>query len=174
MTYHGCGFWRFWTSLLAGLALSLAFSLSAFAKDNPSVTQVGRNISISPGQKVGELTCFGCSIRVRGGEVSGDITAFGGSITLEDQGQVTGDVADFGGVISLEKAVKVSGDVTVFGGEVHRDPEASIGGDITSMGGRAWAIPIFFFLFVLLGLLIAFVIWLIQRLLKPAVAAPVA
>ncbi len=174
MMYHGRGFWHFCATLLTSLALSLGFSLSAFAKDNSSVTQVGRNISIGPGQKAGELTCFGCSIRVRGGDVTGDITAFGGSITLEDQGQVTGDVTGFGGDLRLDKGVKVSGDVTVFGGQLRRDSEASIGGDVTSMGGRGWIIPIFLFPFVLVGLLVAFAVWLVQRLVKPAVSAPVA
>lgn len=172
--HHGRGFWHFCATLLTCLALPLGFSLSAYAKGNSSVTQVGRNISIGPGQKVGDLTCFGCSIRVRGSEVAGDITTFGGSITIEDQGQVTGDVTGFGGDVRLDKAVKVSGDVTVFGGQMRRDSEASIGGDVTSMGGRGWIIPIFLFPFVLFGLLVAFVVWLVQRLVKPAVSAPVA
>lgn len=174
MVYHGRGFWHFSATLLTCLGLSLGLSMSAFAKDNSSVTQVGRNISVGPDQKVGDLTWFGCSIRVRGGEVAGDITAFGGNITLEDQGQVAGDVTGFGGDIRLDKAVKVSGDVTVFGGQIRRDPEASIAGDVTSMGGRGWIVPIFLFPFVLLGLLVAFVVWLVQHLLKPAASAPVA
>jgi len=173
MEYHGRGFRLFSATLLTCLGVSLGLSTSAFAKDNPSVTQVGHNIIIGPDQKVGELTCFGCSIRIRG-EVAGDVTAFGGSITLEDQGQVAGDVTVFGGDIRLDQAVKVSGNVTVFGGQIRRDPEASIAGDVTSMGGRGWIIPIFLFPFVLLGLLVAFVVWLVQRLLKPAVSAPVA
>jgi hypothetical protein len=170
MVYHIRGFWRFWARLFTCLGLSLGLSIGAFAKDNPSVTQVGHNISVGPDQKTGELTCFGCSIRVRG-EVAGDVTAFGGSITLEDRGQVAGDVTGFGGDIRLDKAAKVSGDVAVFGGEIRRDPEASIGGDVTSMGGRGWIIPILLFPFVLLGLLVALVVWLVQRLLKPAVSA---
>ncbi len=174
MVYHGRGFWLFSTTLLTCLGLSVGLSTSAFADDNPSVTQVGHNISVGSDQKVGDLTCFGCSIHVRGSEVAGDITAFGGTITVEDQGQVAGDVTSFGGDVRLDKAVKVSGDVTVFGGQVRRDSETSIGGDVTSMGGRGWIIPILLFPFVLLGLLIAFVVWLIQRLLRPAVPAAVA
>jgi len=174
MVYHGRGFWQFCATLVMCLGLSVGTPIIAFADDNASVTQVGHNISVGSDQKVGDLTCFGCSIHVRGSEVAGDITAFGGTITVEDQGQVAGDVTSFGGDVRLDKAVKVSGDVTVFGGQVRRDPETRIGGDVTSMGGRGWIIPILLFPFVLLGLLIAFVVWLIQRLLRPAVPTAVA
>jgi Polymer-forming cytoskeletal len=153
--------------LLAFTLFCLALSSSAFAKNNPSYTQVGHNISIGPNQEVGELTCFGCSIRVRG-QVAGDVTAFGGSIVIEDQGQVAGDVTAFGGSIRLDQAVKVAGDVTVFGGEIRRDQQARISGDVTSMGGRGWLVPILLAPFVILGILIAFVVWLIQRLRRPS------
>jgi hypothetical protein len=145
----------------------LALSSPAFAKNNPTYTQVGHNISIGPNQEVGELTCFGCSIRVRG-QVAGDVTAFGGSIVIEDRGQVAGDVTAFGGNIRLDQAVKVAGDVTVFGGEIRRDQQARISGDVTSMGGRGWLVPILLAPFVILGILIAFVVWLIQRLRRPS------
>ena len=75
---------------MLGVALLLSLSSAALAKDNPSYTQFGHNITIGPNEKVGELTCFGCSIRVRG-QVAGDVTTFGGSILLEDQAQVAGD-----------------------------------------------------------------------------------
>jgi hypothetical protein len=64
---------------LLGVLMLVCVGLSgcALAKNNPSYTQVGHNISIGPNQEVGELTCFGCSIRVRG-QVAGDVTTFGG------------------------------------------------------------------------------------------------
>jgi cytoskeletal protein CcmA (bactofilin family) len=120
----------------------LALSSVAFAKDNPSFTQVGHNITIGPNAQVGDLTCFACSIRVRG-QVAGDVTAFGGSIVIEDQAQVAGDVTTFGGDIRLDEAVKVAGDATVFGGQIRRDPAATISGDVTSMGGHGWLVPSF-------------------------------
>src|SRR4030081_3628630 len=86
----------------------VAFSAAAFAKENPSYTQVGRNINVGPNDKVGDLTCFGCSIHVRG-EVAGDVTAFGGNVTLEDEAQVAGDVTVFGGDVRLDRGVKVAG-----------------------------------------------------------------
>ena len=159
---------------LPGLFLLLALTLSgaAFAKENPSYTQVGRNITVGPNERVGDLTCFGCSIRVRGA-VAGDVTTFGGSIAIEDPGEVAGDVTTFGGDIRLDK-VKIAGDVTVFGGQIHRDPEASISGDVTSMGGRGWVVLIFVSPFIVLGLLVGLVVWLVQRARRPSVPAAAA
>lgn len=145
----------------------LTLSTGAFAKDSPSYTQVGHNISIGPNDEVGDLTCFGCSIRVRG-QVAGDVTVFAGSIVIEDQGQISGDVTTIGGNIRLDSAVKVAGDVTVIGGEIRRDPQATISGDVTSMGGHGWIIPILLGPFVILGLMVALVIWLIQRMRRPS------
>jgi hypothetical protein len=54
----------------------VALSPAAFAKENPSYTQLGRSISVGPGDKVGDLTCFGCNIHIRG-EVAGDVVTFG-------------------------------------------------------------------------------------------------
>jgi hypothetical protein len=169
MTNRGHGF-----PVTGGLLLlCLSLSTAALAKENPTYTQLGRNISIGPNDKTGDLTCFGCSIRVRG-EVAGDVTTFGGSIVIEDQGQVAGDVTGFGGDVRLDQGVKVSGDVTIFGGNLHRDPQASVAGDVTSMGGRGWLVPILLTPIVFLGLVVALVIWLVQRVRQPPVAAPAA
>ena len=148
----------------------VAFSTAAFAKDNPSYTQVGHNINVGSNDKVGDLTCFGCSIHVRG-EVAGDVTAFGGSITLEDEAQVAGDVTVFGGDVRLDRGVKVAGDASVFGGQIHRDPQAAVGGDVTTFGGHGWLLPILLTPIVLLGLLAALIIWIIQRARRPSVPA---
>jgi len=148
----------------------LGLSAPAFADGGRDLTHVGQNITIGPGEQVGEATCFGCSIRVRG-QVNGDVTAFGGSIDVEDQAQVNGDATVFGGSIRLEKTVKVSGDVTVFGGRIRRDPAATVGGDVTNMGGPGWIVLILGAPFVFLGLFVTLVIWLIRRLLRPSVPA---
>ena len=63
--------------------------------------------------------------------------------------------------------------MTVFGGKIHRDPEATIAGDVTSMGGRGWLVLIFLTPIFVLGLLVALVVWLIQRTRRPAVSAAV-
>ena len=158
---------------MLGVALLVSLSSAAFAKDNPSYTQFGHNITIGPNEKVGELTCFGCSIRVRG-QVAGDVTTFGGSILLEDQAQVAGDITAFAGDVRLERGVKVAGEATVFAGQIHRDPQATISGDVTTMGGHGWLVPILLFPFVMLGLFIAFVIWIIQRVRRSSLPAAAA
>ena len=57
----------FHSRLLSAFTLfCLVLSTAAFASSNPSYTQFGHSISIGPNERVGELTCFGCSIRVRG------------------------------------------------------------------------------------------------------------
>ena len=160
-------------SLAAVALLGLALSGTAYAKNTPTYTQVGHNITIGPQKQVADLTCFGCSIRVRG-QVAGDVTAFAGSVVIEDNAQVAGDITVFGGDIRLDQAVKVAGDATVFGGEIRRDPQATISGDVTSMGGRVWLVPILLSPFVILGLLIAFVIWLVQRMRRPSLPAAAA
>jgi len=155
----------------AGLILCLAFSATAFADAHERV-QFGRNITIGPGEEVSEATCFGCSIRVQG-HVAGDATVFCGSVIVQDQGQVGGDLTDFAGNVRIEKAATVGGGVTVFGGQIHRDPAAIVGGDVTVMGGSAWiwialivGLPI-----IVLALFIVFVVWLVRRLMRPAVPA---
>lgn len=163
------GFRRFCGIIFFCLALSIA----AFAKNAPSYTQFGHNISIGPHDAVGDLTCFACSIRVRG-EVAGDVTAFGGSVVIEDQAQVAGDITTFGGDVRLDHGVNVAGDATVFGGRIERDPGATVSGDVTTMGGRGWLVPIVLAPFLVLGLLVALVIWIVQRKRQgaaPAVAA---
>ncbi len=158
--------------LFACFLLLATLSTAAFADDSHERTQVGHNISIGPHEDVSEATCFGCSIRVRG-HVSGDVTTFGGSIVVEDQGEIGGDATTFGGDIRLDKQVKVDGDVTVFGGRIRRDPAASVGGDVTNMGGGGWIVLIFAVPFIVFGLFLWFVIWLIRRLISPAVPAAV-
>lgn len=156
-----------------GLIVTLLFltlSSTAFAKANPSFTQVSHNISTGPNEQTGDLTCFGCSIRVRG-PVAGDVTAFAGSIVIEDGGQVAGDVTAFAGNIRLDRNVKVAGDATVFGGEIRRDSQATISGDTTSMGGHGWLVPILLAPFLIVGLLVAFVIWLVQRMRRTSAPA---
>ena len=158
---------------VAATLACLALPGCAFAKANPDYTQVGHNINIGPNEEVGDLTCFGCSIRVRG-QVAGDVTAFAGSIVIEDNAQVAGDVTAFGGDIRLDQAVKVAGSATVFGGQIRRDPKATISGDVTAMGGRVWLVPILLSPLLVLGLLIAFVIWLVQRMRRPSIPAAAA
>lgn len=149
------------------LLLCLAFASTAAARESHDRTQVGGNIIVGAGEEVGDATCFGCSIRVRG-HVSSDATAFGGSVIIEDQGEVDGDVTAFAGGIRLGDRGSVKGDVTVFGGRIQRDPTATIGGDVTTMGGPGWIVLILGAPFVFFAVLVALIVWIVRRLLRPA------
>jgi hypothetical protein len=163
MAHHGCRYPLLSTCVLVFLTLPTM----AFARNPSDRTSWGNNISIGPNDQVSDITCMACNIRIRG-QVAGDATAIGGSIVLEDQGQVAGDVTAIAGNARLDKEVKVAGDVTVVGGELRRDPGASVSGDVTAMGGRGWIVPILLAPFVILGLLVAFVVWLVQRARRPS------
>jgi hypothetical protein len=145
MAHRSCRYAPFSISVLVCLILSTA----AFATSNPDRMSWGHNLSIGSNEEVSDVTCIACSIYIRG-QVSGDATTVGGSIRIEDQGQVAGDV-------------------TVVGGALQRDSETSISGDVTSVGGRGWVIPILLAPFVILGLLIALVVWLVQRIRRPSI-----
>ena len=155
---------------LSLLTLIIAVSSAAFADGSAERTQFGRDIVVGPNEEVSDATCFGCSVRIRG-HVTGDVTTFGGSVVLEDQGEIAGDTTTFGGNLRLSKGTKINGDVTVFGGRLHRDPEATIHGDLTNFGGPIWLFVIFGLPLLILGTFIALIVWLIRRLLRPAVPA---
>jgi len=144
-----------------------ALSGTAFADGARDRTQFGHNISIGPGEEASDVTCFGCSVRVRG-RVTTDVTTFGGSIVVEDEGQIGGDATSFGGDVRLEKEVKILGDVTVFGGQVRRDATATIGGDVTNFGGTGWLLLVFGLPLAIFGAFVAFIVWLVRRLMRPA------
>jgi hypothetical protein len=153
--------------LPAALALFCFFlSSNALANNNSSYTHIGHDITVGANEQVGDLTCIGCSIHLHG-QVAGDVTAIAGSITIAQKAQVAGDVTAIGGNLRLDQAVKVAGDATVIGGNLHRDPEAAVSGDVTTLGGEGWLVPIILAPFVLLGLLAAFVVWLVQRMRRP-------
>ncbi len=159
-----------WLPLTAAFLFAcLALSSAAFAQDgNHDRTQFGHNSSIGPNEQVSEVTCFGCSVRVRG-HVAGDVTAFLGSVVIEDGGEVGGDTTVFGGGLRLDKDVKVSGDVTVFGGQLRRDAAASVGGDVTNFSGGIWLFLIFGLPFVAFGAIVALIVWVVRRLIRPSI-----
>jgi cytoskeletal protein CcmA (bactofilin family) len=146
------------------------FSLAAFGGNSHDRTQFRNDITIGPNDEATEVTCFGCNVRVRG-RVSGDVTTFGGSIQIEDQAEVNGDATSFAGGLRLDGGAKVDGDVTVFGGKLRRDSAASIGGDVTNFGGGFWVVLVFGLPLIILGALIALVIWLVRLMLRRGVPA---
>src|SRR5438309_1675846 len=70
---------RLTSGLMFAVIVLAAFSLSTFADTPRERVQFGHDVSIAPGEHVGEVTCFGCRVRVRG-QVDGDVTTFGGSV----------------------------------------------------------------------------------------------
>ena len=156
-----------------GLILSLmvsALCLPAFADGTGDRTQFGHDITIGTGEEVTEVTCFGCSVRIRG-KVTSDVTTFGGNIVVEDGGEVGSDLTSFGGNVHLSSGAKADAGVTVFGGRLQRDPNASIAGDVTTFSGFGWLLLIFVLPLVVLGAIVALIIWLIRLILRPGVPA---
>jgi hypothetical protein len=151
--------------LVAGL------SSTTFGEASRERTQFGHDVIVGPGEEVSEITCFGGSVRVRG-HVAGDVVAFGGNVVVEEDGSVGGDTTVFGGGVRLEKTAKIGGDVTIFGGKIRRDPESQVGGDITNFNGGLW-LPLMVGLpVIVLGAIVALIIWLIRRFTRTGVVAP--
>lgn len=149
----------------------MVFTHVAVADSSHARTQFGHDITITPGEQVSEVTCFGCSVHVRG-HVATDVTAFGGNVVVEDDGTIGSDVTAFGGNVRLEKSAKVAHDVTVFGGRLQRDPESSIGGDVTNFSGSFWMALIFGLPLLLLAGFVVLIVWLIRLMTRPSVPAP--
>ena len=154
---------------LIRILIVTALVVPALAQGSRDRTQFGHDIVVSSDETATEVTCFGCSVRVRG-HVDSDVTTFGGSVLIESDGSVGGDTTTFGGDVRLDAGAKVK-DVSVFGGRVRRDPEAKVEGDVTNFAGGAalWLFVVFGLPFVLLGGLIALIVWLVRKYSRPSV-----
>jgi hypothetical protein len=154
------------------LLLVLALGVPALADGSHDRTQFGHDVTIGADETVSEVTCFSCSVRVRG-RVDGDVTTFGGSVAVEHDGFIGGDTTTFGGDVRLDGGASVK-DLTVFGGRIRRDSEASVGGDVTTFGGGAglWIFIVFGLPFLVLGALIALIVWLVRRFSRRALPVP--
>ena len=128
-------------------------------------TQTNRDIWVQPGEKTGDLACFNCSIHVRG-EVAGDVAAMHGNVVVEPQGQISGDIASFFGDVQVENDAHVAGDVAAMGGKIRRDPRGAIGGDQAAFP-RILFLLIMLAPLVVLGLIVALIVWLVQRRRQP-------
>jgi hypothetical protein len=146
--------------LLSTLILTFAFSIAALAqKSDDDRVEFGRNITVAPGQSVGDIACFNCSVYVRG-RVNGDIAVFGGRVVVE--GSVKSDIAVFWGTVRLEDGAQAGGDVAVFGGAIKRAPTAAIHGSVASFG-RGWVLLPVGVLVVIVWLIVALIVWLVTR-----------
>lgn len=160
---------RKWTKsalLLAAAALLSSVAVARHDEDAPERSQTNRDIWVQANQKAGDLSCFNCSVHVRG-QVNGDVVALHGNVMVETGGQVAGDVAAILGDVRVEKTATIGGDVAAIGGKILLDPEGSIGGDRAAFN-KFWVFLIVLFPFFLLGLLIALIVWLVQRRRRPA------
>jgi hypothetical protein len=145
----------------------LALSLCALAKDKPEQTQFGHDIRVEAGQKVGDVTCINCSVYVAG-ESAGEVTTVHGNIILQPGGSIAGDVTAVLGDVRMQPGAQIAGDVTAVGGGVRRDTGSSIAGDVTSLEGTKWVLAIVVPPLFIIGLIVALIIWLIQRNRRPA------
>lgn len=153
--------------LLSLLVILSGVSAAATPKKNPERTQFGRDIRVEAGEQTGELTCMNCSIHVRG-RVDGDATAFHGNIVLEPGAEVMGEATALLGSIRVEQGASISGDATAFAGSVRTQGEGKIGGDRTSFEGAQWVAVLLVVPMLFLGLIVALIVWLVQRGRRPA------
>ena len=140
----------------------LLFSAALFAASSPDRTQFGSDIRVQAGEKTADVTCFNCSIYIRG-QVAGDVTAIHGNVVLASGAEVAGDVTAVWGNVRTESGTQIAGDVTAVAGSVHRDPQSTLSGDVTALEGTKWLLAIIVPPMVILGGVIALIIWLVQR-----------
>lgn len=155
---------------LSAICIAAAIALlscAGFAEGSSDRVQVGRSITVQPGENVGDVVCIACSIRVRG-QTSGDVVAIAGSVNVEPGAEVAGDTVAVAGNIRLDNGARIGGDVVAVVGTLRRSPEAAVGGNVTGVGGAKWALLIFVLPLLILGGIVALIIWLIQRSRRPA------
>lgn len=146
----------------AAVFLLLMLCLPSFAGSSPDRTQFGHDIHVQAGERVGDVTCVNCSIYIRS-QVAGDVTAIHGNVVLETGSEVAGDVTAVWGNVRTESGTHMSGDLTAVAGSVRRDPASTTSGDVTSLEGTKWLLAIILPPIIFVGLIIALVIWLLQR-----------
>ena len=152
------------------LAISVLLAAPALAQKKSDRFQFNHDIIVEPGETSGDLECMNCSIFVRG-EVAGDVSVIHGNVVIEQGAKVTGDVSTVLGDLRLQSGSQIQGDAAAVGGTVRRAPDATIRGDITSLGGAGWVVLIVFLPLALIGGFVAFIVWLIARMRRPAPVA---
>lgn len=153
-------------SLCTLLFVLLACS-ALFAKDADRIA-VGQSITVGQDESVGDIVCVGCSIQMAGS--CGDIVAVGGSIEVD--GDVSGDAVAIFGSLRLNEDASVGGDAVTIGGRVLRHPNATVKGEISSRSGIPILIAIVVAPLLPLILIVALIVWLVNRSRRPAVLPP--
>jgi len=158
-----------WNPALSALSIATAVILvSSFtaAQKSADRVQVGRSLIVQPGEKAGDLVCVLCSIHVRG-QTSGDVVAVLGNVTVASGSKIAGDTVAVLGNVRLASGAQIGGDAATVGGMLYRDPDAVIGGKITAISGAGPLLLIFVVPLLILGGIVALIIWLIQRSRRP-------
>lgn len=153
-------------SICALLFVLLACS-SLFAKDDARIA-VGKSITVEQDESVGDIVCVGCSIHMAG--TCGDIVAIGGSIEVD--GDVSGDAVAILGSLRLNEDASVAGDAVTVGGRVLRHPNATVKGEVSSRSGIPIVIGIVVVPLLPLILIVALIVWLVNRDRRPAPLPP--
>jgi hypothetical protein len=148
------------------VVLTATTLLHAGDSDDPDRTRFGHDIQVGASENVADVTCFFCSIYLRG-NAAGDVTAFGGKIVIGEGAQVAGDVTALVGNVSIETGTKIAGDITAVGGSIQRASGAEVSGDVTPIRRGWWFSLILFSPLIVLGVLIAAIVWLIGYLRRP-------
>ena len=154
-------------NMLFVLLIAAGMSAIAAASKPPERFQMNRDIRIEQEERAGDVSCLNCSIYIRG-EVTGDVFALNGNIVVETGASVSGDMSTLIGNIRLESGGRVAGDVAAIAGAVRRDPQSTISGDVAAMQGTQWLLLVLLTPLVMLALVVAFIIWLVQRSRRPA------
>ncbi|HZQ23817.1 MAG TPA: polymer-forming cytoskeletal protein [Terriglobales bacterium] len=144
------------------LCVMAVFSCSALAKNVADRTEFGHDIRVEPGEKLGDVTCLGCTAYIRG-QVTGDVTSIGGKIVLGEGAEVDGDVTCALCDVRLENGSNTGGDVTVAGGQLYRQQGAAVSGDITNIASKFAVIFLMLSPLLFLGAIVALIVWLVQR-----------
>jgi len=154
--------WNLHLSSIVIIAIVALFSTLGNAEQSGDRVQIGNDITVQADEKAGDVVCVLCSIHMRG-QARGDVVAVAGSVTLESGAQVGQGVTVVLGSARLQSATQVAGDVVVVGGALRRDPQAMIAGSVTSLEGTGWMLLIWLVPLLLLGGIVALIVWLVQR-----------
>jgi cytoskeletal protein CcmA (bactofilin family) len=157
-------------NILCILVIAAGVPAIAAASNAPERFQMNRDIRIEQGERAGDISCLNCSVYIRG-EVAGDVFALHGNIVVETGGSVSGDMSTLIGNIRVASGGSVAGEVAAIAGGVRRDPQSTIAGDVASMEGTQWLLLVVLTPLVMIAVVVAFIIWLVQRSRRPATAS---
>jgi hypothetical protein len=128
-----------------------------------NVRHFGRNIVVTAGETVENVSCFLCSVEVNG-HVTGNVRVFAGHVFLN--GPVDGHVLVFGGNLTLTSSAPVGGHAYIFGGHFHEDSSAA--GHPHTVFSPIIFLPVILMICIIMGVLIV----VARRMVRGPVAYP--